>query len=390
MPEAVALSWAPTQVHGWGVFGTHLLREALRLGRPRPIVLAPIEPKLLADEDRVPFDPLRALLRELEERFAQQPGTLLLRRTCALHALGNQLQPSPPSLRYRGEPNVGFTFFERTGFGPDVVARSAWLDGLVAGSTWNADGLRALGFERVRCVLQGVDTDRFRPGPPSGRFGDRFVVFSGCKLELRKGQDQVIAAYRRFHARHPDALLVTVWMNPWPAIMADVAASPHVRGHPEAGPPAQAIGAWVRAQGVPDGAHVDLGCVPNAAMPAVLRECHAAVFASRCEGGTNLVAMEAMATGLPCVVSANSGHLDILGPDHAYALARQSPTRCGPPGSDPWRDSDVDEIVEALESIYTDRERARRRGDAARQAMLRLGWRGQIAALFAALDEMGA
>jgi glycosyltransferase involved in cell wall biosynthesis len=154
-------------------------------------------------------------------------------------------------------------------------------------------------------------------------------------------------------------------------------------------PPDRAIEAWVRDQGIPAGAHRDLGAVAHAEMPAVLRECHAALFPNRCEGGTNLVAMEAMATGLPCILSANSGHLDILAEDRAYALSRQQPARFGPPGSDYWRESDVDEIVEALEAIHSDREEAGRRGQAAHRFMQGLSWRGQIEALVALLDEFG-
>jgi hypothetical protein len=37
------------------------------------------------------------------------------------------------------------------------------------------------------------------------------VVFSGGKLEHRKGQDLVIRAFVRFVQRHPDAVLVTAW-----------------------------------------------------------------------------------------------------------------------------------------------------------------------------------
>ena len=46
----------------------------------------------------------------------------------------------------------------------------------------------------------------------------------------------------------------------------------------------------------------------------LLKQADLAVFPNRCEGGTNLVAMEAIACGVPTVLSANSGHLDLLRP----------------------------------------------------------------------------
>ena len=47
-------------------------------------------------------------------------------------------------------------------------------------------------------------------------------------------------------------------------------------------------------------------------MPDVLRRADVALFPNRCEGGTNLVAMEAAAVGVPVVLSANTGHLDVI------------------------------------------------------------------------------
>ena len=60
--------------------------------------------------------------------------------------------------------------------------------------------------------IQGVDL-------PRGR-GERFIVYSGGKLEHRKGQDIVVAAFREFVKTHPDAVLATTWHNQWPMTMA--------------------------------------------------------------------------------------------------------------------------------------------------------------------------
>ena len=38
---------------------------------------------------------------------------------------------------------------------------------------------------------------------------ERFLIFSGGKMELRKGQDIVLAAFKIFARRHPEATLVT-------------------------------------------------------------------------------------------------------------------------------------------------------------------------------------
>lgn len=388
---AVAITWPPSAVHGWGVFGANLLRDLLRRGSPKAILLAPVLEDHIEPSDRALFASLISQQKQIDQQLSDTQGQATLNDTVVIHPLGNGLLAGPISARFRGQPNVGFTFFEQTDFAPDIVDQCAYLDIMMAGSSWNAEYLQELGFPKVGCVFQGVDIETFKPGPATGRFGDRFVIFSGGKLELRKGQDLVVAAFKKFHARHSDSYLVTAWMNPWPELMAPMAMSPHVDGAPDAslGFPA-CINTWVRAQGIPEGAHHDISPVLNGTMPDILRECHAGIFANRCEGGTNLVAMEAMATGMPSILSANSGHLDLITDENCYPLKRQTPVSFGPDGSDHWRESDVDEIVEALEDIYTDDKKAQHRGQAACQFMQAWRWQNQIDQLLVSLEELSA
>jgi glycosyltransferase involved in cell wall biosynthesis len=99
-------------------------------------------------------------------------------------------------------------------------------------------------------------------------------------------------------------------------------------------------------------------------MPSVLCECDVAVFPNRCEGGTNLVAMECMACGVPTYVSANTGHKDLIDLLGCNALGTQKPVKPteGMKTLQDWGESDVDEVVAALEYVYD------RRADSQRQA----------------------
>jgi glycosyltransferase involved in cell wall biosynthesis len=95
----------------------------------------------------------------------------------------------------------------------------------------------------------------------------------------------------------------------------------------------------------------------------VLRSAAVAVFPNRAEGGTNLVAMETMAVGVPVIISNNTGHKDIIREKHCYPLRRQSyPHAEGEERERGWGESSVDEIVELLEDVYQNREEASRRG----------------------------
>jgi len=65
---------------------------------------------------------------------------------------------------------------------------------------------------------------------------------------------------------------------------------------------------WVLRNGVKSEKIIFLDVTPNRLMPEVFREVDLAVFPNRCEGGANLVAMEAFAYGLSCLILQNTGH----------------------------------------------------------------------------------
>ena len=203
------------------------------------------------------------------------------------------------------------------------------------------------------------------------------MVFSGGKAERRKGQDIVIAAFAKFARHHPDALLVTAWHSPWPwlARTLDIGGlAAHVTFTAQ---DQLDVAAWAQANGIAADQVLNLGAVPNAAMPDVLRDVDLAVFPNRGEGGTNLVAMEAMACGAPTVLSGNTGHLDLIEDGNCYVLTRQSPI-ADEPG---WGESDVEELVAAMEVAYLDREDARRRGGLGAQTLAGLTWARTAAAM---------
>jgi glycosyltransferase involved in cell wall biosynthesis len=261
-------------------------------------------------------------------------------------------------------------FFETEDLGRDARKTVARLNCIIAGSSWNGEVLRAHGIERVETVLQGIDATLFHPAPARGLFPDRFLVFSGGKLEPRKGQDNVIAAWRIFAARHPDAMLVAAWDNLWPQIARGVDSTGRAAPLPFTQEGKPDIDGWAAANGVKPEQFLNLGLVPNASMPTILREMDAALFPNRCEGGTNLVAMEAMACGVPTILSANSGHLDLLQDGAALALTDQRPI----PSVSGWRESSIEEILAALETLYTDRAKAREIGAAGAKLLAGLTW----------------
>jgi glycosyltransferase involved in cell wall biosynthesis len=374
MTQRVVIHWGLSSLHGWGVYGLNLALswagdQALEAATdyeiaPKLITLDPLQWRALAG-----FRDRSARLRAQLLRQSAEPITV---NAVVLSALGNDLQPQPGPHggALSGRPSFGTIFFEREALGPKARESLAPHAAIIAGSSWNAEVLRAHGVPKVELVLQGIDGALFHPAPRRGLFPGRFVVFSGGKLEARKAQDNVIAAWRIFAARHPDALLISAWHNHWPESARSIDASRRAAPLPFRADGAPDSAAWVAANGIRAEQFLDLGVVPNALMPAILREADAALFPNRCEGGTNLVAMEAMACGVPCILSANTGHLDLLKDGAALALTDQRPI----PSAPGWRESNIEEIVTALEALYTDRTRAAEIGAAGAQLLSGLSW----------------
>jgi glycosyltransferase involved in cell wall biosynthesis len=382
----VGIGWEVGVPSGWGTYGVNLAVELARMGIAPALFLVSSKTNLPAEQ----LESLRPALTKQRARLtAARAGGLPLDFPM-LYSLGDGLDFEDVLMGARGSPQVGVPFFESATIPQANLEGARAFDLIVAGSSWNAEVMARHGLTHVRSCLQGVDLTLFKPGPKTGRFKGRFAIFSGGKLEYRKGQDLVVAAFKRFHARHADALLVTAWHNPWPKIAARLALSPHVAGPPGTKPDGSLdVPGWLRANGLPDDSFHDLGTLANASTAPLLREMDMAVFPNRCEGGTNLVAMECMACGIPTALARNTGHLDLIAPDNCYSLDMQLPIAAltGRPDLEGWGETSIDELVAKMEQAYTDRADAARRGAAAAAFMQSWGWPAQVQRLVGVLRE---
>lgn len=370
----LVMNWPASSTHGWGVFGLNL---ALSWAPDPGVALATTYE---ISSDSVFVDPLRwralvpFIIRsiDLRQRLLKEEPTEIVLNSALLTPLGNDLKSllGPHGGPLGGKPSLGVVFFETEDLGRDARKTVACHNYIIAGSSWNAEVLRAHGIPRVETVLQGIDATLFHPAPKRALFPDRFLVFSGGKLEPRKAQDNVMAAWRIFAARHPDAMLIAAWDNLWPEIARGINLIGCTEPLPFTQDGKPDMNGWAAANGIKPEQFLNLGLVPNASMPTILREMDAAVFPNRCEGGTNLVAMEAMACGVPCILSANTGHLDLIKDGTALALTDQRHI----PAIPGWRESNIEEIVAALEVLYTDRARAAAIGATGAQLLSGLTW----------------
>jgi glycosyltransferase involved in cell wall biosynthesis len=358
LTSRLGIDWPVSSYTGWGVFGLHLCLAMLKRQSAQPVLFHP--PKL---------DPTPAQAGLLAGAVACDIPPSRQVDFPVLHALGNQLADFG---LIEGVGDAGLVFFEDAELQSIALERAKKYRVIVAGSQWNGDLLLAAGITHVVVAQQGYDESVFYPGPKSPLWPGRIAVFSGGKLEARKAQDLVLQAFAEFHSQHPEAILVTAWHGFSDQTDIDLPKAPD--GKPD-------LQAWAACYGIPQDCVVDIGFVPNRLMGDVLRGCDAALFPNRCEGGTNLVAMEALASGLPTILSANTGHLDLLKSVPCRALKRQGPSLR--PG---WGESDVGDCVDHLEKIFADVKLARQQGlEAARVMQEQWTWTARAAKVCEAL-----
>jgi len=375
----VLFEWGVSSFFGWGVYGLNLMLAWADRTDLLPATLSSIDPAALDIDplERRRLEPALRRSADLQAELGRVAGKTANTSRLVMNVVLNGLEPGrvAHNVVLRGTPSIGVAFIEQAAFTPAASARLADYPLVIAGSQWNQTLLREAGAQNVEYVLQGVDTSHFHPAPRRNLFPGRFVVFSGGKLELRKGQDLVVRAFRRFAQRHPDALLLTAWGSPWPDLARGLPQTDLQPVPFDLDGSANLLG-WTRANGVADQQVLHCGAVPNRAMARILREADVALFPNRAEGGTNLVAMESMACGVPTILSANTGHLDLLQSDGAIPLQHQRPLQGD--AFRGWGESNVDEIVERLEEVYQNRDAAIARATVGAAFMSGLSWRTQM------------
>jgi glycosyltransferase involved in cell wall biosynthesis len=376
--QPVLLAWQLSNLFGWGVVGMNIFRQWAGAGDVEPLMAVPADPASFPETGPAEADRLRAAIAHsnaLAGPLAAAMNQVEARADMpVVHALGNALKPNFPVW---GRRNLGRTVFENTA----ATGALDRYDLLLAISAWNGELLRARSRRPAHVILEAVDHQVFQPGPRRGLMPKgRFHIFTGGKIEFRKGQDLVLLAFREFSRRHDDAVLVTAWQNPWPERSAGFQGrliAPLKMANEKLD-----LARWSTENGIAPGRVIHLHRMPNHLLANYIREMDCALQPSRAEAGTNMVAMEAMACGVPVIVGRNTGMTDLIADGNCVTLNRQTPV-IHPHGwgTEGWGESDVAEIVAALEELYADREKRDRIGAAGAAFMQTRTWAAHADAL---------
>lgn len=368
----VFLNWEMGNTFGWGIVGLNLFCRWANDSDIRPLMGRPITEERSGLCDPLTWSRVRQAV-DISNRFLAEsktdPGGHRKIEAVLIDSLGNGF----PASHCHGTRNIARCVFENTDLSR-VRAALERYDSLLVASHWNARLLAEATGRQAKVIFEGVDPTLFCPAPKSGLMDrEKFYIFSGGKVEFRKGHDLVLLAFKRFHERHKDSVLVTAWHSPWPqagdGFKGRLAASVTI------GPNGVLdIGKWVHENGIDPQAVIDIGFVLNPLMPAVLREMDVALQPSRAEACTNLSVKEAMACGVPVIAAFNTGMKDLLNDENSIVLKTQTEIRERLPFSTgEWGESDIDEIVAALEFAYQHREQARRIGMRSREWLIEHG-----------------
>lgn len=341
---------------GWGVCGKYLARELSNLIHVKYITET-FTVEQIGDE--LDYRLLKDILASKEELDRLQAETISNIEPVIQAIRGNDLQPWGP--RINSNKKIGYTFFE------DNILSDNWIrdakeyfDVIVAGSTWCEEVLKEYGLQNTKTIIQGIDPALFNPHYNEKEyFKDKFVIFSGGKFELRKGQDLVIRAFRHLQQKYKDVLLVTSWYNIWQHSLQTMESSPYIKFKTEEKDFNTFMNSLLAMNGISPESVITLSPKANIAMSKIYKNTDIGLFPNRCEGGTNLVLMEYMACGKPVIASFSSGHRDILTEKNALLIKGMKTMTIQKGGNivAHWDDPDLDEIIDKLEWAYLHRDR---------------------------------
>jgi len=275
----------------------------------------------------------------------------------------------------RGTKNIGYTFFEYE-LNDAAVKNAANYDIVLGGSSWNEQKLKEKGIKKTGVLIQGVDQELFHPGEKE-KSNELFVIFSGGKFELRKGQDLVLKALLILQQKFSDIILINAWYNLWPHTMHSMGISKHINYEYKDETWKNFMVNLCKINNI-DGSKVfSLPLTPGNKLRDLYLSSDIGLFPNRCEGGTNLVLMEYMACGKPVVASFNSGHKDILTNNNSLMLKNMHEFKLFDDNKKliaDWEEPDIDEIISKLEYAYYNRDALKQIGQKAGEDIKNYTW----------------
>ncbi len=315
---------------------------ALEAARPGHVRLAPVEGEPTTDLGRLP-DAERDAVQSLAGLPAHESGpVVVISQHYPVHV------PQEPA-----DARLAYVFWEESLIPPATVdVLNAHFHAVLAPSRFVAKALVDSGVSRpVHTVGFAPDLSAYAglPGPYPAQPGGCTTFLHVSSAFPRKGVDVLLAAYARaFRAADPVRLVIKTFPNPHNDAAARIAAL---------------------RQADPDAPYIELvdADLDDAGLLALFAAANAIVLPARGEG-FNLPAAEAMAAGVPLIVTGFGGHMDFCDASNArlvtYRLAISRSHVAS--AMSLWAEPDVDDLASALREMLTDHAEATARAARAR------------------------
>ena len=209
-----------------------------------------------------------------------------------------------------------------------------------------------------------ITAGEFQVVDDPSKFTDDFFLFSGCKYETRKGQDVIIKAFKSICDKYADIKLVCNWTNTY---TKDDGKDDLIKA------------------GIPQDRVIMTPLHSNEMMAEIYQNTDLGIFPSRCEAGTNLVMMEYMACGKPCIGTIGTGQGDILNSENGLPLNSKGiivlKSTEGEIISN-WEEPDSDHLIELIKWSYENRKKIQMLGKNAAQTMKTKTWEKMAQKIF--------
>jgi len=291
----------------------------------------------------------------------------------------------PPGWETMGKYTIGYTMFEADRLPPEWMPYFDAVDEVWVPSTYCKRSFERSGVKKPIHVMHlGVDTNRFNPRVKPVRVLNKrtfcfLTVISGNPD--RKGLDVLVKAYTNEFSADEDVCLIIKFIEQ---------ASP--------------FRDWVlpminrsvmKDSNVPKVLYIK-DVVPIERMPRLYRVADCLVAPSRAEG-FNLPVIEAMASGVPVVVTAHGGHMDFLNDKNAFLIKVEKLVPTYAPRVRwydhrimKWVEPDVGHLQELMRHVYENPDVAMMRAARALRDVRRKWTWGHVAKrIYGRLKEVG-
>ncbi|MBE7219500.1 MAG: glycosyltransferase family 4 protein [Caulobacteraceae bacterium] len=347
--DAAALGLRPEQFHN--VWAKHALHAAAFRWAPGRARAALLDGLCDAWQDAVlrrwtPADTCEAVIGGLADRVIARA------RSDGAPVLGHAVTSHPAVFRARVEAARADLGLRPEPHRPTAEARQeneiAGCDAILADSQAVARGFVAHGMPeaRVAVVRPGFDPSRFRPRDIDALDRHRFRVLCVGLLTPRKGQHVLLRAWRRLALPKAELLLVGTPGRDARAVLAGMPSHVSLLGH-----------------------------VDHRALGTLLSRADCLVLPS-IEDGFGQAALEAMACGVPVILSDAVGAAELVRPGLSGLVVPAL---------------DAAALADALERLYRDRDLGVAMGRAAAADVASLaGWPGYVAQVLALHRRLAA